>query len=407
MGSRADIAKYLIENGADVNVKNIEGEAILHRAVENTNYEMVKLLVENGANVNIRIGENGPTPLHMAVEKRAFEIVKLLVEHGADLNAIEGENGPTPLYIAAENRDLDIMKYLIEKGAKIDPESDILIYAVETGNLEIVKLLVEKGVDINVENSRGTSPLDIAIINNYQDIIKYLLGQENLIYKHSYLINASAIGNLSLVKYFIENGADVNAKSNKRPNETPLHVAAFNGHLEVIKYLIEHGADVNIKDYYGKTPLFWAVYEGQLNVVKYFIEELGLDITIKDARGITPMHYVVLDFWKQKTDVLRVIKYLIEEKGVDVNIQDARGNTLLTTAIRGYGSVYNISNSNLFLDDDKEVEKHLERQRTIIEYLLQHGADPSIKNIEGKSSIDYAKEDKLKEIIRLINKYKK
>ena len=68
------------------------------------------------------------------------------------------------------------------------------------------------------------------------------------------------------------------------------------------------------------------------------------------------------------------------------------------------GSVYNISKS--FPSDNEGEEKYLERQKAIIEYLLQHGADPRIKNIEGKSSIDYAKKDNLKEIIRLINKYK-
>ena len=60
-------------------------------------------------------------------------------------------------------------------------------------------------------------------------------------------------GNIEVVKYLVEKGADVNAH-NELMGDTPLHDAVEGGQKEIIKVLIEAGAYVDITNKYGKTP---------------------------------------------------------------------------------------------------------------------------------------------------------
>ena len=69
----------MIENGADVNIKNNYGITALIYAAEHGNLEIVKYLVEKGANVNIK-DNHGRTALDLAETE---EIKKVLRKAGA------------------------------------------------------------------------------------------------------------------------------------------------------------------------------------------------------------------------------------------------------------------------------------------------------------------------------------
>jgi ankyrin repeat protein len=62
---REDIAKLLIENGADVNTKEVKGWTALHFAIQSYLPDLVKLLISKGADVNARTHYDN-TPLHEA-----------------------------------------------------------------------------------------------------------------------------------------------------------------------------------------------------------------------------------------------------------------------------------------------------------------------------------------------------
>jgi len=104
----------------------------LHLAASEGDVELVKELLEQGLNVNAR-DMHGLTPLHVAALKGHTEVAKVLLEHGADVNAREECFENTPLHLT-----------------------------LEKGHLEVVKVLLEHGADINAENSFGETPKDIA-----------------------------------------------------------------------------------------------------------------------------------------------------------------------------------------------------------------------------------------------------
>ena len=79
--------------------------------------------------------------------------------------------------------------------------------------------------------------------------------------------DAADIGRWDLVESMVEEGADINETATGR---TALHQAASNGDLEMVRFLVERGADVTLKDpVWDATPLEWAQQFSQLEVVEY------------------------------------------------------------------------------------------------------------------------------------------
>lgn len=74
--------------------------------------------------------------------------------------------------------------------------------------------------------------------------------------KTSCLQEASALGNLEIVNYLLEHGANVDQQNSK--GKTALHRAVYKKQKEVVKLLIDCGADVNLEDNTERTPLHWA-----------------------------------------------------------------------------------------------------------------------------------------------------
>jgi ankyrin repeat protein len=93
--------KFLITSGANINSKGESG-TILTQATKSGAVQIARFLIEHGANINV-MDINGNTPLHHAVDKGHSDIVRLLLDNHADI--IKNNWGYTPLDFAKENGD--------------------------------------------------------------------------------------------------------------------------------------------------------------------------------------------------------------------------------------------------------------------------------------------------------------
>ena len=77
--------------------------------------------------------------------------------------------GQTPLHFAIKDQNLNMIRILIKYNADIELEDTYketaLNCAVRTGYIEIIKYLLEQGAEVNTHASDSTTPLEIAIYN--------------------------------------------------------------------------------------------------------------------------------------------------------------------------------------------------------------------------------------------------
>lgn len=109
--------------------------APLHVAVANQNLELAKFLLDHGADVNARDGD-GRTPLHFAVNRRDLDLIRLLLDAKADPDAKDSA-GETPLAAAALIQD----PFPNEFGANV-PNRGVVTIAKPKA---IIALLRERG----------------------------------------------------------------------------------------------------------------------------------------------------------------------------------------------------------------------------------------------------------------------
>lgn len=119
-----------------------------------------------------------------------------------------------------------------------------LINAIDCGTLEVVKWVIDKGVDLSVRDEEGYTPLLRAIERDQPE--KY-----------------------EVMKLLIERGADINQHGIN--DWTPLHMAAVREDIQALELLVNNGADLNEKtniDHYA-TPLEEAIHLGCLKSVEF------------------------------------------------------------------------------------------------------------------------------------------
>ncbi|KAL2849045.1 ankyrin repeat-containing domain protein [Aspergillus pseudodeflectus] len=166
---QAEIAKLLLEKGANVQTKDRDSCSPLLLAVENGHYEVVRMLLDHGAPVNTR-HKHYQTPLSQAAERGRLKCVDLLLQYGAMVDSQDGY-GRTELFHAAKNSYDAVVKRLLEAGA--DPNKRAsrvngwtpLHQAACNSNVSVIRLLLGAGADPRATDEQGHIPAHLVDSN--------------------------------------------------------------------------------------------------------------------------------------------------------------------------------------------------------------------------------------------------
>ncbi|RWS01083.1 ankyrin repeat protein-like protein, partial [Leptotrombidium deliense] len=74
----------------DVNFKDCDGNAVIHKVAEANRVEILKLLLENGVDINA-VNSSGNTALHIAILSNSLECVQELLENKIKVNRLNNE----------------------------------------------------------------------------------------------------------------------------------------------------------------------------------------------------------------------------------------------------------------------------------------------------------------------------
>uniref|UniRef100_A0A452H643 Uncharacterized protein n=1 Tax=Gopherus agassizii TaxID=38772 RepID=A0A452H643_9SAUR len=399
-------AEAIIPLLSSVNVADRTGRTALHHAVHSGHIEMVNLLLNKGASLST-CDKKERQPIHWAAFLGHLEVLKLLVARGADIMC-KDKKGYTLLHTAAASGQVEVVKHLLRLGVEIDEPNCLgntaLHIACYMGQDAVANELVNYGANVNQPNEKGFTPLHFAAVSTNGALCLELL---------------------------VNNGADVNFQV-RRPGldhtlgtveidcadkygNTPLHVAARYGHELLISTLMTNGADTARRGIHDMFPLHLAVLfgfsdccrkllsSGQLySIVSSLSNEhvlsAGFDINTPDNlgrtfpalgmaghRARTPLHYAAANGSYQCTVTLVTA-------GASINETDCKGCTPLHYAAASdtYRRAETHSGNSHDTDEEPLKESRVKEAFFCLEFLLDNGADASLRDKQGYTAVHYA-----------------
>lgn len=234
--------------------------------------------------------------LASAAEQERREEMQLLVEeYGADAVAvlryqwsILWDEAPSP----------HLARWMADKGYFREPNrcflKKILLRAALKGWTEWVQMMLDWGVDVNCRHTRThTTPLMLAVIGGQPAILTLLLQAGANVYAR----DARGRTAMSLARErwrFTSLRAQLLAAG--VPDEAPPHIsdlrlmdAVERGDLAMVRYQLEHGADVNHRSHRCRyTPLMAAAERGATDIVRLLLRA-GADPALCDRKGRTAL----------------------------------------------------------------------------------------------------------------------
>ncbi len=244
-----DIAQYLLDQGADIQLEDANSISPLLMAVENNSMATANLLIDRGANINTQ-DWYGRSPLWEAINVRNLyihndkfdnyirnrdEILALitrLVENGAELNVRTEESPPIRHDLLSITGTLEWVDFTGQTP---------FIRAARAGDLAVMKLLLENDADPHLQTYAGTNALMAAAGINWVVSQTWTEGPEQL---------------LEAVQICIDLGMDVNHTNSM--GLAAIHGAANRGSNDIIELLVANGARLDILDAENRSPLDWA-----------------------------------------------------------------------------------------------------------------------------------------------------
>lgn len=273
---------------------------------------------------------------------------------------------------------------------------DAIFAAADTGDNKILLQLLQGGVKIEARAPDGTTPLQLAVIRNHEEVVLTLLffnADPNARggYEICPLIAAINHGHTRLVKILLEAGADPNAM------EVPWRAAKHS--IQMLKLIVakyppfNYRVDINVFNVdevhgiNGETPLVGACNRGKIDVARFLLEELEADAGIVFNGSCVPEFRSALHASIHRQDMALID--LVLSHIPDPNVINRYEPGLLQCAI-GTGKtliVQRLVDAGVNLEASFGIIHGTALQVAckigsleVVKYLLEHNANPNYAN---------------------------
>ncbi len=296
--------------------------------------------------------ENSPKP---AIE--AVQVINILLENGANANAVSSHILQFPLltFAVANIKDQDACiavcnSLLNQEGVEIDKKerngNTALAIACYFGKFQVAELLMERGASPTSKNLHKESIFYAACGAEKPDVefVRRLFLDPRVIEAGDVmskcsqgftpLLSASTAGDLGVIDFLVQNGADIGAVTNNglgvlhcnfvTMTNLTVPIVKTGGNLEVVKYFVNLGVDRQLKTTVGGlTPFVLACRTGNIDSAKYLY-------------SIEPQQYhktdSIIQFLSEISYNLEILKFLAEEREADL-LAKISGYSILNFAL--------------------------------------------------------------------------
>ncbi|MBQ3565302.1 MAG: ankyrin repeat domain-containing protein [Alphaproteobacteria bacterium] len=356
-------AQWLLDNNADINFPNKDGNTALHIAVyhvseannSNGNILAIRWLTEkenripqSSENSDSSINSSSEISQNSSSNTSSNELNHMIVQR-VNIDA-QNNDGNTPLLLSLMAHRLEIASYLLDQGASPDLMNSghytPLLFAARFNDIDLFDKIMANSKDlvrlIYTISSDHSSPIFFIATNNNVSFAKKII--------------AACSNNVPGL---------VNLWDNNK-GWTSLHYAADTNSVEMAKWLVEHVAVADTKDYEGHSPIDLARAGNNFAMLRVLGQNIDSHSNINNnnsdqavgrrTNGITALMQKLVEIPSEQ-NFKDIEKMLLT--GSDPNTTDNNGNTSLHYALTKIQSQ----------QDPKFVLE-------VIKLLLRHGANP-------------------------------
>lgn len=297
--NRLDIAKLLLEHGANPNNTDVDGWYPIQAAATRGHLKLVALFADYMDTVNV-FGKGDTSTLALAARGGHSDVVNFILEHSESETKDQSENRRTPLIDAAVGGYDAIVKTLLTHNKE---SLDYLMYfgytalfmAIKNNHLPCVSTLIDFGADLNQPLRNGLLPLHYAAYKGYAEIIDRILGTQpdtEVRIKDVNYPNPQSKSDKEYLHNYLEPDRTKDDERWIDKKWTALHLATYYGHIDVAKTLIEYEAKLDTPTKNKQTVLHIAIEKGEEEIVELFLKNIEKDdslLKLIDNNGMTPL----------------------------------------------------------------------------------------------------------------------
>jgi len=331
-------------------------ESEIHMAVFNNDVRTLEDILKEEYKANFA-DRGGRTALHLAASYNSPVMQTLLSVTGADTTVVDEVLEWTPLKYAMRTKSWLAMDILLQKRANPD-------HLVPTGR----KRRLQNG---------GQAALWECVQKGYKNLLEFILSC----------------------------GSDINAfikvPENLQEKCTPLHIASLSGQIEVVSFLLDSGADVNIPNVNNDTAFHFAARSGNADIIKLLLDK-GKSVNLTSTQATTPLGARLNKTNKSGLSPLMMAAYngkleavrCLVERGADINLYSDTNKSALLFAVEGVQldtvrfllkNAADINDNNVPWDMRPLVHAILTQNVTVVNLLIENGADLNLCAADGRS----------------------